>query len=55
MVRKKKREKICTTVEKALIGGLRELSEETRINLNLLLDEAIADLLRKYGKAAPGE
>lgn len=44
------RERFGVALDKALLGGLRKLSTDTRIPASKLLDEAIEDLLRKYDK-----
>ena len=44
------RSKVVFSIEIELDKKLRELSKETRINRSRLMDEAILDLLRKYGK-----
>lgn len=42
------RERLCTSVNKELLNNLKQLSEETRIPMSRLLDEAIEDLLNKH-------
>ena len=42
------RERIATAIDKELSQKIRELSKSTRIPLSRLLDEAIADLLKKF-------
>jgi hypothetical protein len=44
----KNRERFASSVDKKLLLNLRALSESTRIPLSRLLDEAIADLLKKH-------
>lgn len=44
----KNRERFGVAVDKELLAGLRKLSEQTRIPASKLVDEAIADLLKKY-------
>jgi len=46
----KNRVQFSSTMEKTLAGELKNLSTETRIPASKLLDEAISDLLAKYGK-----
>ena len=43
------RGKITLSINQELIDKLKELSKSTRIPQSRLVDEAIADLLRKYG------
>ena len=45
----KNRERITFSVKKELIDKIKKLSESTRIPQSRLVDEAIEDLLRKYG------
>ncbi len=44
-----------TAVDKELLEKFRELSAKTRIPMSRLLDEAIEDLLVKYGVIQPDE
>ena len=46
------RERFTNSVDKDLLSKIRKLSDDTRIPLSRLLDEAIADLLKKYGREA---
>jgi predicted transcriptional regulator len=46
----KNRKAISTAIDIKLARALDNLSEETRIPKSKLLDEAIADLLKKHGK-----
>ncbi|HEX3047317.1 MAG TPA: ribbon-helix-helix domain-containing protein [Bacillota bacterium] len=46
----KNRVQFSSTMEKGLAEKLKSLSTETRIPTSKLLDEAIADLITKYGK-----
>jgi len=43
------RGKITFSINQELIDKLKELAKTTRIPQSRLVDEAIADLLRKYG------
>ena len=45
----KNRERFGVAVDKKLLEGLRNLSTKTRIPASKLTDEAIEDLLKKYG------
>lgn len=45
---KSERVKFGTTIDKELLEKLKELSEKTRINMSLLIDEAIEDLIEKH-------
>jgi predicted DNA-binding protein len=45
-----KRKRISSVVDPELWEGLQKLSDETRVPIAQYLDEAIEDLLRKYGK-----
>jgi len=47
---KQKRKQWSTATDFELYEGLRNLSKTTRIPASRLLDEAIEDLLVKYGK-----
>jgi len=49
MAELKNRERFGVAVDKLILEGLRKLSENTRIPASRLLDEAIEDLLKKYG------
>jgi hypothetical protein len=42
------REPFSSTIKNGLLGRLRDLSDETRIPISKLLDEALEDLLIKY-------
>lgn len=44
------RTQFTTSVKNELYTKYKELSEETRIPATRLLDEALTDLLNKYGK-----
>ena len=44
----KKRERFGTSADKINLKNLRELSEESRISISLLIDEAIEDLVKKH-------
>jgi len=44
----KNRDRFSSTVDKELLSNLKKLSEDTRIPISKLLDEAIADLLKKH-------
>ena len=44
------RVRVGSSVDASLALAFRKLSEETRIPMSKLLDEAIADLLKKFGK-----
>lgn len=46
----KNRMPYSTSLDKNLVAKLQELSNKTRIPAAYLLDEAIEDLLKKYGK-----
>jgi len=46
----KNRKRIGNTLDKKLLQEFKELSEETKIPMSKLLDEAIKDLLKKYKK-----
>lgn len=47
----KNRKAISTAIDIKLVKALDSLSEETRIPKSKLIDEAIADLLKKHGKS----
>lgn len=40
-------------VENSLLEKFKQLSKDTKINQSKLLDEALEDLLNKYGKKKP--
>jgi len=42
------RTRVNSTCDKELMADLKELSKTTRLQMSVLLDEAIADLLKKY-------
>lgn len=42
------RVRISNSIDKNLFNKLKELSEETRIPMSKLLDEAIEDLIKKH-------
>ncbi len=44
------RKRISSVVDPDLWDKLQELSKETRVPVAQYLDEAIADLLKKYGR-----
>ncbi len=44
------RKKFVSSLANELVGPLDELSRKTRVPKSRLLDEAIEDLLKKYGK-----
>ena len=48
--RLKNREQFTSALRPELLKGIRDLSGETRIDMSLLFDEAVEDLLKKYGK-----
>ncbi|HBR27921.1 MAG TPA: CopG family transcriptional regulator [Firmicutes bacterium] len=50
MARLKTRIQISNSVDKVIWGQFQKLSEQTRIPLARLLDEAMEDLLKKYQK-----
>ncbi|SPF51187.1 conserved hypothetical protein [Candidatus Desulfosporosinus infrequens] len=43
------RERFGAAYDKDLLAGLRKLSKDTRIPASKLIDEALEDLLKKYG------
>ena len=45
----KNRKTLSNAIETKLWYGLDDLAKETRINKSKLLDEAVSDLLKKYG------
>jgi len=47
----KNRERFTTTVDIALLKELRELSKETMIPISKLIDKALINLLKEYGKS----
>ena len=47
------RTRISTSIDNNLLAAFGQLADETRINKSRLYDEAIADLLTKYGKTVP--
>jgi len=47
------RTRISTTVDNKIIKAFNELADETRLNKSKLYDEALTDLLIKYGKQPP--
>jgi len=47
------RTRISTSIDNALLKAFDGLATETRINKSKLYDEAISDLLLKYGKPLP--
>ena len=47
------RTRISTSIDNFLLKAFDELATETRINKSKLYDEAITDLLVKYGKSLP--
>lgn len=49
----KNRKHWSTSTDYYLHLGLKKLSEKTRIPSTKLLDEAIEDLLKKYGESIP--
>ncbi|SFJ92268.1 ribbon-helix-helix domain-containing protein [Thermoflavimicrobium dichotomicum] len=49
------RKPLSNAIDKKLWYMLDELSKETRINKSKLLDEAVEDLLKKYGKSLNNE
>lgn len=49
-MKKENRVRIGLYVEASLVNAFRKLSEETRIPMSRLMDEAISDLLKKFGK-----
>ena len=49
----KYRLKVSTSIDTNLSNAFDKLSNETRIPKSKLFDEAIEDLLKKYGKAVP--
>ena len=47
------RTRISTSIDNGVLKAFDELATETRINKSKLYDEAISDLLVKYGKPLP--
>lgn len=47
---KNEREKLTTSIRKTLKKELRKLSIDVDIKFNYLLEEAMEDLLKKYGR-----
>ena len=45
----KNRKTLSNAIETKLWYGLDDLARDTRINKSKLLDEAVSDLLKKYG------
>jgi len=45
----KNRERYTNSIDKELLRKLKELADKTRIPQSRLVDEALEDLLRKYG------
>ena len=48
--RLKNRIQFTSSLKPELMEALRNLKKETRIDMSLLLDEAVSDLLKKYQK-----
>ncbi len=48
--RLKNREQFTSAIRPELLKGLQDLSNETDIPMSKLLDRAVEDLLKKYGK-----
>jgi len=46
----KTRERFTNTLDKTLLKQLQELSKETMIPISKLLDKAVEQLLKEYGK-----
>lgn len=46
------RTKVGTAIDKGLYEQLKKLSEESRIPMSKLLDEALEDLLKKHSNSA---
>jgi hypothetical protein len=51
----RRRKPLSNSVKVELWHELHKLSDETKINKSILLDEAIELLLRKYERPIPGE
>lgn len=49
----KYRQRVTTSIDKALYKAFRELSDKTRVPQSKLFDEAIEDLLKKNGLSLP--
>lgn len=49
----KYRKRATTSIDINLLAAFEALSKETRIPMSRLYDEAIGDLLAKYGKPVP--
>ena len=49
------RTRISTSIDNGVLEAFDTLAEETRINKSKLYDEAISDLLAKYGKSLSNE
>ena len=47
------KERVGTTLPRELVTQLKYLAVEKRSRLNKLFEEAIQDLLKKYGKTPP--
>lgn len=47
------RKQITSTLRKGLVPLFDQLARDTRIPKSRLLDEAVEDLLRKYGREVP--
>ena len=47
--RLKNREQFTTSANPDLLEAFRKLAKDTRINMSLLMDEALKDILKKYG------
>lgn len=45
----KNRERYTNSIDKELLRKLKELADKTRIPQSRLVDEALEDLIRKYG------
>lgn len=46
----KTRVRFPSTIKQTNLDGLRDLSDKTRIPMSKLIDEALEDLFKKYGK-----
>lgn len=49
------RTRISTSIDNKILKAFDGLAEETRLNKSKLYDEALIDLLKKYGKQIPEE
>ena len=49
----KYRKRVTTSIDIKLYEAFKAFSEKSRINQSKLFDEALADLLRKYGEEVP--